>query len=90
VPTSMGLQKIKKSQASNARAELESLRQKLNTTRLELTRMENQNATARSDVQTFKGDLEAAANAQSQLKADLKEPNRRLEAAKGELLLLLL
>ena len=50
-------------QASNTRAELESLHQKLNTTRLELTRVENQNATALSDVQTFKGDLEAAPNA---------------------------
>ena len=63
MPTSMGLQKIKKSQASYARAELESLRQKLNTTRLELTRVGNQSVTVRSDVQTFKRDLEAAANA---------------------------
>ena len=58
----MGLQKIKKSRASNARAELESLCQKLNTTRLELTRMENQNVTTWSDIWTFKGDLEAEAN----------------------------
>lgn len=69
---------------SIARAEVETLRQKLNATRLEFTRLENQHGKARSEAQAVRGDLEAEAQAQQQLKEDLQDANKRLENVKKE------
>lgn len=69
---------------SAAKADVETLRQKLNATRLELTRLENQHGKARSEAQAVKGDLEAEAQAQIQLKLDLQDANKRLENVKKE------
>lgn len=69
---------------STAKAAVETLRQKLNATRLELTRLENQHDKAQSLAQAVKGDLEAETQAQEQLKEDLRDANKRLENVKKE------
>lgn len=69
---------------TTTKAEMEVLRQKLNATKLELTRLENQHGKARSEAQAVKGDLEIEALTQKQLKDDLQDANRRLENVKKE------
>lgn len=66
------------------RSECEALRKKLATTKQELTRIENENIHAKADMQTIKVDLEAEVGTLNQLKIQLQEANRRLEAAQKD------
>lgn len=67
-----------------AKAEVETLRQKLNATKLELSRLENQHGKARYEAQAVKGDLELEVQTQRALKEDIQDATRRLENVKKE------
>jgi len=67
-----------------ARAQCEALRKQLATTKGELTRVENENAHAKADMQNIKVDLEAEIGGQNQLKIQLQEANRRLDGVQRE------
>lgn len=66
------------------RSECEALRKKLAATKQELTKVENENAHAKADMQTIKVDLEAEVGTQNQLKIQLQEANRRMESAQKD------